>query len=99
LKTVDRLAGRSAQMKEQRMKEHLPQVGAPDPELKNSLILDEFEHDELAGPRDIEVEEAACCFNGVEYPIGTYVQSGSEILQCTGRGVWIRKGERETPPI
>ena len=81
------------------MNERLPQVGAPDPELKNSLILDEFEHDEQAGPRDIEVEQAVCYFNGVEYSIGAYVQSGSEILQCAGRGVWMRKGEREAPPI
>ena len=81
------------------MKEHLLQVGAPDPELKNSLVLDEFEYDEQAGPRDTEVEQAACYFNGSEYPIGTYVQSGSEIQQCAERGVWIRKGERETSPF
>ena len=81
------------------MKEHLPQVGAPDPELNNSLVLDESEYDEQAGPRDTELEQGVCYFNGSEYPIGTYVQSGSEILQCTGRGVWVRKGERESSPI
>jgi hypothetical protein len=86
-------------VKEKPMSEHLRQVGAPDPELRNSLVLDEFEYDEQAGPRDTEVEQATCYFNGSEYPIGAYVQSGSEILQCAGRGVWIRKGERETPPL
>src|SRR3982751_3260873 len=84
---------------EMAMNEHLPQVGAPDPELKNSLVLDEFESDEHAGPRDTDVEQGACYFNGREYPVGTYVQSGSEILQCTERGAWIRKGERETSPV
>jgi hypothetical protein len=79
------------------MNGHLPQVGAPDPELKNSLVLDEYEYDERAGPRDTELEEPVCYFNGSSYPIGTYVQSGSEVLQCTGRGVWARKGEREMP--
>jgi hypothetical protein len=79
------------------MNQHLHQVGAPDPEAKNSLVLDESEFDEHAGPRDSEAAQAACYFNGSEYPIGTYVQSGSEILQCTAVG-WIRKGERDTAP-
>jgi hypothetical protein len=81
------------------MNGHLPQVGAPDPELRNSLIFDESEHDEQAGPRDVELEEPVCYFSGVAYPIGTYVQSGSEVLQCAERGVWVRKGERETPQL
>jgi hypothetical protein len=38
-----------------------------------------------------------CYFNGEAFPIGAYVQSGSEVLQCTDRGVWTRKGEREEP--
>jgi Zn-finger nucleic acid-binding protein len=25
--------------------------------------------------------------------VGASVRSGSEVLQCTGRGVWLRKGE------
>jgi hypothetical protein len=81
------------------MNTHLPQVGAPDPELRTSLILDESEHDEQAGPRDTEIEQSECYFNGDAYPLGTYVQSGSEVLQCTERGVWTRKGEREAPAL
>lgn len=79
------------------MKESLPQVGAPDPELKNSPIIDESEFDELAGSRDLELQQGACYFNGAAYRIGAYVQSGSELLQCTGGGVWVRKSEREGP--
>jgi hypothetical protein len=79
------------------MNEPLRQVGAPDPELKNSPIIDESEYDEQAASRDLEIEQAACYFNGEAYPIGDYVQSGSELLQCTGGGVWARKAEREGP--
>jgi hypothetical protein len=80
------------------MNSSLVQVGAPDPELKNSPIIDEAEFEEQAGSRELELEEGTCFFNGSAYAIGTYVQSGSEVLQCAGRGVWMRKGEREGPP-
>jgi hypothetical protein len=75
------------------MKTPLPQVGAPDPELNTSPILDESALDEKAGARDLELEEAVCYFNNAEFAIGTYVQSGDEVLKCTGRGVWERRGE------
>ena len=68
---------------------HVPDVGAPDPELKTSPILDESEEPSL--DRDLEAD--ACYFNNVAYPIGQYVRSGSELLHCEERGVWIRKGE------
>jgi len=70
------------------------QVGAPDPELRTSPIVDESELDEHAGSRDLELEEGVCYFNGEAFPIGTYVLSGDELLQCTGRGVWAAKGEK-----
>ena len=77
------------------MKEPTPQVGAPDPELKNSPIIDESEFDDEADSRDLEIEQGACYFNGAAYRIGAFVQSGSELLQCTGGGVWVRRAERE----
>jgi hypothetical protein len=76
------------------MKRELPQVGAPDPELNTSPIIDEAEYDEAAASPDLELEAAACYFNGEAFPIGAYVQSGPEILQCTDRGVWTRKGDK-----
>jgi hypothetical protein len=79
------------------MDEALPQVGAPDSELKSSPIIDESQYDEQAASRDLELEQGVCYFNGAPYPIGSYVQSGSELLQCTGGGVWRRKSEREGP--
>ncbi len=70
---------------------HAPHVGAPDPELKTSPILDE-EDDELLS-LDRELEEAVCFFNSVSYADGQHVLSGDELL-CCERGVWLRKAER-----
>jgi len=42
---------------------------------------------------DLELESGACYFNDSSYPIGQYVRSGSELLQCEERGVWVRTGE------
>lgn len=69
----------------------IPRVGAPDPEHNTSPILDEEEELSL----DSELEAPACVFNGISYAIGDYVLSGSELLRCSGRGVWVRQGELE----
>ena len=71
------------------MTPNVPQVGAPDPELKSSPIFDEEDDISL----DLELESGACYFNDVAYPIGQYVRSGSELLHCEARGVWVRTGE------
>jgi hypothetical protein len=76
------------------MKNSLPQVGAPDPELKNSPIIDESEFDEHEASPDLEIEQGVCYFNGEAFRLGQYVKSGSEVLQCTERGVWVREGEK-----
>jgi len=64
-------------------------VGAADPERLTSPIFDEHENLSL----DLELEPGACYFNGVVYPVGQYLLSGSELLHCEERGVWVRKGE------
>jgi hypothetical protein len=71
------------------IKQAVPQVGAPDPERKTSPIIDEDEELSL----DLELESGACYFNGVAYPIGGFVRTGSELLHCEERGVWVRTGE------
>jgi len=76
------------------MKETLPQVGAPDPELKNSPIIDESEFDEHEASPDLEIEQGVCYFNGEAFRLGQFVKSGSEVLFCTERGVWVREGEK-----
>lgn len=79
------------------MKTPMPQVGAPDPERKTSPIIDEAEYDEHAGTPDLEIEAGVCYFNDEAFAIGEYVLSGAEVLQCTERGVWVRKGEKRAP--
>ena len=75
-------------------RESLPQLGAPDPELKSSPIIDESEYDEQAGSPDLEIEQGVCYFNSEAFAIGDYVRSGSEVLRCTNGGVWVREGEK-----
>jgi hypothetical protein len=70
---------------------HLPEVGAPDPEKKTSPILDEDEIEESS--LDLELESGACYYNGIAYPIGQWVRSGSELLHCEERGLWVRRAE------
>jgi len=76
------------------VKETMPQVGAPDPELKNSPIVDHSEYDDRDGLTDVETESAGCYFNGVAFAIGDTVLSGSDVMECAPRGVWVRKGVR-----
>lgn len=71
------------------MTSHVTQVGAPDPELRNSPIFDEYGDVSL----DLELETGACYFNNTLYPVGQYLLSGSELLHCELRGVWVRKGD------
>lgn len=66
-------------------------VGAPDPELKTSRILEESdeEYDVLSQ----EVDDVPYCFfNDVMYKDGDYVCSGSSILLHCVKGLWIRQG-------
>jgi hypothetical protein len=78
------------------MKTATPQVGAPDPERRTSPIFDEDDADDLS--LDLELETGVCYFNDVAYRIGQYVRSGSELLRCEERGVWVREGELPPGP-
>lgn len=68
----------------------LPDLGAPDPEQHNSPIFDDSSDEELS--LDLELEEGVCYFNNESFKIGNYICSGNEMLHCTGRGIWVRKG-------
>ena len=65
-------------------------VGAPDPELRNSPIVD-YDIEELEFT-DYETDTGFCHFNGVAYKVGTFVCSGNELLKCEEGDVWVRKG-------
>ena len=67
----------------------VPELGAPDPELRNSPIFDDSA-DELS--MDLELEEGVCYFNNKTFSIGDYICSGNELLRCEIRGVWMREG-------
>ena len=71
------------------LKPAVPAVGAPDPERKTSPIVDEYAELTL----DQALETGVCYFNDTAYAVGDYVRSGSELLHCEERGIWVRKGE------
>jgi hypothetical protein len=66
------------------------QVGAPDPEQKNSPIIEELD-EELEALQQERVETPMCYFNGASYRHGAYVCSGNERLRCE-YGSWVRAG-------
>lgn len=68
-----------------------PRVGAPDPEMKNSMIIDESGENDMTGVDPDSVEFADCYFNDVSYADGSQVCSGDELL-CCERGKWLRIG-------
>jgi hypothetical protein len=71
----------------------LPQVGAQDPELRNSPIAEE-EDEETDVVRQQLPGAAFCLFNGSEYAHDSYVRSGSQVLRCS-YGVWIDCGSAD----
>jgi len=70
------------------MSHNIQQVGAPDPARNTSPIFDEDE-DELS--LDLGLETGACYFNGERFVLGDYVLSGSELLHCEERGIFLFK--------
>ncbi len=66
-------------------------VGAPDPELKNSPIMEETDEEFDGMARENDGLDT-CFFNNESFSNGEYVCSGSsELLRCES-GVWIRVG-------
>lgn len=71
----------------------IPHVGAPDPELKNSPVVDDAERE--YDPSKLQVPgEPVCFFNNASYPHGTYVSSGTALLRCD-YGIWVRVGSSD----
>lgn len=66
------------------------QLGAADPERKNSPIAWEADEDTEA-LREAVPDEAVCLFNDRAYDDGTVVKSGSVLLRCD-RGIWLPVG-------
>ena len=71
--------------------EHAPQVGAADPERRNSPIqTDPAQSFELLREQ-VGDEAAGCYFNNLPYPEGSHVLSGSTFLRCD-HGIWVEAG-------
>jgi hypothetical protein len=68
----------------------VPQVGAQDPELRNSPIAFE-DDDETDVLRQQVPGEPVCLFNGHAYVNGTLVVSGSRQLKCV-HGICVETG-------
>ena len=62
-------------------------LGAPDPERKNSPIAWEMEEDPET-LREGVPEEPVCYFNDQAYADATVIKSGAVLLRCD-RGVWV----------
>lgn len=69
---------------------HAPVVGAPDPELRTSLIIEETDEDFEVLEQEAP-ETGMCYFNDIAYREGQRVCSGNELLRCQG-GAWVREG-------
>jgi hypothetical protein len=66
------------------------QLGAQDPELKNSPIAWESE-EETETLREAVPGEATCFFNDRPFEHGALVRSGSVLLKCD-HGLWVPAG-------
>jgi hypothetical protein len=67
-----------------------PNVGAADPELKTSPVLEETAEESY----DLMLQvpgDAACYFNGEVFATGEFVRSGTVVLECR-RGLWVEVG-------
>lgn len=70
-------------------------VGAPDPELKTSPILEEYDEDAPVMVQEYD-ELPICWYNGEVYASGAMVRSGDGSLLRCEKGVWVRQDAPET---
>jgi len=74
----------------------LQQVGAPDPERRNSPIQTDPEQSFELLREQVGDEAPECYFNDTRFPNGALVLSGSTCLRCE-RGIWVEAGTRLPP--
>jgi hypothetical protein len=68
-------------------------VGAMDPELQNSPIVDDLDEDAETVRQQVP-GEPVCHFNGRAFANGALVRSGTQILKCR-YGVWMDVGSSD----
>ncbi len=69
---------------------NLKQVGAPDPELKNSPVIMEIDEEREYMKQEIP-GEPVCYFNNESYGNGSLICSSNILLRCD-HGIWIQSG-------
>ena len=69
---------------------NVKQVGAPDPELKNSPVVMEVD-DEREYMKQEVPGEPVCYFNSESFDNGSFVCSSNVLLRCD-YGIWIQSG-------
>jgi len=69
------------------------QVGAADPERRNSPIQTDPEQSFELVRDQIGDEGAGCYFNDLQYLEGDHVLSGNTYLRCE-RGIWVEAGSK-----
>jgi hypothetical protein len=69
---------------------NIPNVGAMDPELRNSVVAEEFAEESDTVQQEVP-GDAVCYFNGQAFDNESYVRSGDRLLKCR-YGVWIETG-------
>jgi Protein of unknown function (DUF1496) len=73
--------------------QHAPQVGAADPERRNSPIQTDPEQSFELLREQVGDEAAGCYFNDQWYSDGSHVLSGSTYFRCEG-GIWVEAGNQ-----
>ena len=71
----------------------LHEVGAMDPELRNSPIAQEQDEDADTVSQQVP-GQPVCYFNGRSFEHGRYISSGGQVLRCR-YGVWIDAGSAD----
>ena len=72
-----------------------PHVGAPDPDLKTSPILEEYDEDAPVMVQEFD-DLPVCWYNGASYPSGSMVRSGDGSLLRCEKGIWVRQDLPDT---
>ena len=72
------------------MSKAIPDLGAQDPELKNSPVASQLD-EETDVLREAVPDAAVCYFNSLPYADSTLIKSGTGLLRCE-RGLWVPAG-------
>lgn len=78
--------------------ENAPQVGAADPERRNSPVQTDPEQSFELLREQVGDEVAGCYFNDQLFADGSRVLSGSSYLRCE-RGIWVEEASQTQLPL